>query len=130
MNYYLVLTKCGHLGRNRYMPIWFPIVAENGREAAYIARSIPRVKRDHKDAILYVMKTDYLGFIAQQEENAKDPYLLCKSKHEQKEIMPLIVDRLKYDKHKEEGERKRYLKRKTNLFIQSKRQSFDEKYYY
>ena len=52
MAYYLVLTKAGHLGKSCYMPIWFPVEAENGREAAKIARGYPRVKRDHKDAIL------------------------------------------------------------------------------
>ena len=102
MAYYLVLCKAGHVGRNYYMPIWFPVEAEDGRQAAAIARSIPRVKHDHKDAILDCVKTDYEGFLAQIKENAKDPYLLCRSRHEQDQIMPLIKYRLVEDTHVDE----------------------------
>ena len=126
-NYYLVLTKCGHVGRDKFMPIWFPIIAEDGREAARIARDIPRVKHDHKDAILCVIKTDYDGFKSQVEANSKDLYLLCLSKHEQNEIMPLIEHRLMADNHKKEGERKKYLNRKPNLLVQSKKYQQDYK---
>lgn len=122
MAYYLVLCKCGHVGRNYYMPIWFPVEAENGREAARIARSIPRCKHDHKDAILDCIKTDYEGFLAQIEENANDPYLQCRSRHEQDQIMPLIKHRLVVDTHVDERWCKpKYPRRKVNLLVQSKR---------
>lgn len=122
MAYYLVLTKCGHVGRNYYMPIWFPVEAEDGKEAARIARSIPRVKHDHKDAILDCVRTDYEGFLAQIEENANDPYLQCRSRHEQNQIMPLIKHRLVVDTHIDERWcSPKYPKRKVNLFIQAKR---------
>lgn len=122
MAYYLVLCKAGHVGRNYYMPIWFPVGAEDGRQAAAIARSIPRVKHDHKDAILDCVKTDYEGFLAQIEENAKDPYLQCRSRHEQDQIMPLIKHRLVEDTHIDERWCKpKYPKRKVNLLVQSKR---------
>ncbi len=123
MAYYLVLTKCGHCGRNQYIPIWFPVIAENGREAAAIARMIPRVKHNHKDAILYCMETDYIGFVEQCEENDHDPYLLCRSKHEQNQIMSLIAHRLLPDPHYERGDKQKYKKRKVNLLVQSKRQA-------
>jgi len=122
MAYYLILCKAGHVGRNYYMPIWFPVEAEDGRQAAAIARAIPRVKHDHKDAILDCVKTDYEGFLAQIEENAKDPYLLCRSRHEQDQIMPLIKYRLVEDTHVDERWCKpKYPKRKVNLLVQSKR---------
>lgn len=122
MVYYLVLTKCGHVGRCWYMPIWFAIEAENGREAARIARQIPRCKHDHKDAILDCVKTDYAGFLAQIEENAHDPYLLCQSRHEQDQIMHLIKHRLIVDTHVDERWcRPKYPKRKVNLLVQAKR---------
>lgn len=122
MAYYLVLTKCGHVSRRFYMPIWFPVEAENGKEAARIARSIPRCKHDHKDAILDCIKTDYEGFLAQIIENANDPYLQCRSRHEQDQIMPLIKHRLVEDTHIDERWCKpKYPKRKVNLFVQSKR---------
>ena len=33
--YYLVSCKCGHVGRDKYIPINFAVIAENGEEAAY-----------------------------------------------------------------------------------------------
>jgi hypothetical protein len=94
MAYYLVLCKCGHVGRDKYIPIYFTVCAENGEEAAYIARYIPRVKHNHKDAILECKRVDYETFIEQVAINNADPYLLCKSKHEQNAIMSQIKDRL------------------------------------
>ena len=120
MAYYLVLCKAGHLGRRKYIPIWYAVEAENGREAAKKARNIPRVKHNHKDAILACVKTNYEGYQRQIEENNNDPYLRCKSRHEQNQIMPLIKDRILVDTHYMEGGKK-YLKRKANLFFQSKR---------
>ena len=90
MNYYLVLCKCGHVTRDYYMPINFCIMAEDGEEAARIARKIPRVKHDYKDAILKVTKVNKEVFDYQNEINNLDPYLLCHSKHEQNEIFDLI----------------------------------------
>ena len=120
--YYLVTCKCGHFGPRYYIPICFPIVAENGREAAAIARMIPRCKHHHKDAILSVIKTDYEGYVEQYLINSKDPYLLCHSKHEQNQIMPLIEHRLVLDNHiNERSDKHKYLNRKPNLLIQAKK---------
>ena len=127
MAYYLVLCKAGHLGRNKYMPIWYPVEAEDGKEAAKIARKIPRVKHDHKDAILACVKTNYEEYCKQAEENKHDPYLCCKSRHEQNQIMPLIKDRILAEPHYKKG-RKRHLKRKANLLFQNKRLECAYKY--
>lgn len=66
--YFAVKTKCGHVGKNKCIYIWFAVVAENGEEAAAKARNIPRVKRNHKDAIKEVMEItlydyEYLRFV-------------------------------------------------------------------
>ncbi len=104
------------------MPILFPIEAENGREAALIARKLPRVKRHHKDAILDCFKTTYEEFMLQKEINSHDPYLLCTSRHQQDEIMYLIKDRLVLEEnYYERGDRPKYLRRKCNLFYQSRK---------
>ena len=129
MAYYLVLCKCGHVGKNMYMPIWFPVEADSGKEAAMIARYIPRVKHDHKDAILNCVKVDINQFEYQAKINKNDPYLLCKSKYEQKMILPLIQNRLVYDKHCEGDERSKYKKKKVNIFLQAlKYKDFDYEY--
>ena len=59
MKYYIVTAKCGHVGKNKYILIDFPVVAEDGETAAQIVRLIPRVKHDHKDAIKEVKQVDY-----------------------------------------------------------------------
>lgn len=129
MAYYLVLTKAGHLGKSCYMPIWFPVEAENGREAAKIARYYPRVKHDHPDAILQCVETDLEGFNYQKEMNRLDPYLRCKSRHEQNQILPLISDRILPDTHQRRGDRQKYRKNKVNLFVQAKRLECLQDYY-
>ena len=52
--YYMVIAKCGHVGRKNYIPVKFAVVAESGKEAAKKVRQFPRVKHDHKDAISIV----------------------------------------------------------------------------
>jgi hypothetical protein len=91
---YLVTAKCGHVGRHKYIPIIFPVSATNKKEAAKIAREIPRVKHDHKDAILAITPVDDVSYNNQIEINKKDPYLAIKRKADQKKIMHLIKDRL------------------------------------
>ena len=50
--FFRVTCKCGHVGRQFFVRVDFPVNADSGKEAAEIARFIPRVKHDHKDAIL------------------------------------------------------------------------------
>ena len=54
MRYYEVTAKCGHVGKGFYIPITFPVRAKSAAEAASVTRAFPRVKHDHKDAILIV----------------------------------------------------------------------------
>ena len=42
--FYAVVTKCGHVGNGKYREVTFPINADSGKDAAEIARWIPRVK--------------------------------------------------------------------------------------
>lgn len=85
-DYYAVTCKCGHVGRNQYILITFPIIAESGKEAAMIARLIPRVKHHHKDCIIGVRKIDYEEFVMINKLNSNDPYLSCGSIQEQRLI--------------------------------------------
>ena len=117
--YYLVSCKCGHVGRDKYIPIDFAVIAENGEEAAYIARYIPRVKHDHKDAILDCRRVDYESYVKQVAINNVDPYLLCKSKHEQKAIMSQIKSRLVEEPNYKGGKIRQKYSHRPNLFLQS-----------
>lgn len=42
--YFEVQAMCGHVGKGKYIPISFPVIAINGKEAAEKVRSYPRVK--------------------------------------------------------------------------------------
>ncbi|MBQ8932670.1 MAG: hypothetical protein IJ061_00115 [Lachnospiraceae bacterium] len=84
MNYYEVSTKCGHVGRGKYVIRTFPVIAEDGRQAAEKARYMPRVKHDHKDAILSVVLIDSERYEELRIINSQDPYLRCKNIQEQR----------------------------------------------
>ncbi len=86
MKYYIVKAKCGHVGRNKYIVIDFPVAAETGKEAAQKARYFPRVKHDQKDAIINVIEVSYDEYIECLENNNNDMYLKCKNKQEQNRI--------------------------------------------
>lgn len=121
MNYYLVTTKCGHVGKNRYIPITFPVMAETGKEAAVIARQMPRVKHHHWDAILNCKKVNERLYKKQMRINDNDPYLQVKSKHEQNQIQDLIEIRLVVDNHQSEITMTNKRSSKPNLQFQMKK---------
>ncbi|MDX9691472.1 MAG: leucine-rich repeat domain-containing protein [Acholeplasmataceae bacterium] len=97
--YYIVKAKCGHVGRQHYIPICFPVRATCKKEAASIILQKSRVKRNHKDAILDVRKVNQHDYLEQVEINAGDMYLNVKSRHDQDRIMTDIEGRLVVDPH-------------------------------
>ena len=96
--YYKVIAKCGHVGRKNYIPIKFAVVAESGKEAAKKVRQFPRVKHNHKDAILDVRCITLEEFLEIKEINDNDPYLKCHSRKEQNLIVNL-TERMVTDLH-------------------------------
>lgn len=88
-NYYEVIAKCGHVGKKHYIPVKFAVVAESGKEAAKKVRKFPRVKHNHKDAILNVRCITLEEFLEIKEINNNDPYLNCHSRQEQNQIVDL-----------------------------------------
>ena len=105
-NYFEVIAKCGHVGRNKYIPIKFAVEAESGKDAAAMVRRFPRVKHDHKYAILSVAKIDYARYLEINAINYNNPYLKCKSKYEQRLIVGLD-EQLEEDDH---GKKVKYKK--------------------
>ena len=76
--YYKVTAKCGHVGRNNYVPINFAVKAESASEASQIVRRFPRVKKQLWDAIIAcveISKTQYKKIL---KINRNDPYLNAK----------------------------------------------------
>lgn len=90
IKYYNVTAKCGHVGRENYIPISFAVKAQSAKEASKRVRNFPRVKHDHKDAILSCIEINEDEFNSLLELNNNDSYLTCKSKREQKQTCNLI----------------------------------------
>ena len=84
--YYEVITKCGHVGKGKYIEVSFPVIAQSKKEAARIARNIPRVKHDHKDAIREVKEITKERFDEIERLNNMDEYLRCSSIQDQRMI--------------------------------------------
>lgn len=80
----MVTAKCGHVGKNNYYKGTLFFKADNGKEAAKLARNCPRVKHDQKDAILEVKEIDSLIFEIGRELNHNIHYYTCESIQEQR----------------------------------------------
>lgn len=102
-NYFMVIAKCGHVGKRNYIPIKFAVHATDAKDAAKITRDFPRVKRNHKDAILKVEKISYEEYLEIKKINDEDPYLKCKSKQEQN-MIDNLSERLEVDLHNQDIE--------------------------
>lgn len=89
--FYKVTCKCGHVSKKYFIRISFPINADSGKEASQIARNLPRVKHDHKDAILECREIDFEEYQILQKINSQDPYLKCSNKQEQDCIASLSL---------------------------------------
>lgn len=84
MNYFKVAAKCGHVGQGHYIIKDFFVKAENGKEAAFQVRFLPRVKHDWKYAIVSVEIIDRDEFIRGCEIHNNDLYFNVTNSSEQK----------------------------------------------
>ena len=100
MKYYMVKAKCGHVRRSNYIIVVYPVMANNGKEAAAMVRQFPRVKHDHKDAIMAVNEISHNEYKILRMVNNYDNYLRCTSRQEQ----IILCEDMEYRVHKEERE--------------------------
>ena len=84
--YFEVQAMCGHVGKGKYIPISFPGIAINGKEAAEKVRSYPRVKHHHKKAILNVCEISFDSYLKLKDANNLDAYLHCNNIQQQRQI--------------------------------------------
>ena len=89
--FFAVTAKCGHVGRHKYYEGTFYERAFDAKAAAAIVRNRPRVKHDHKEAILSIAEISYDEFKAGQEEFDNNPYHKCESKWQQQLVWDKIV---------------------------------------
>lgn len=89
VKYFEVQTKCGHVGgRNKYIIKSHFVLAESRKEASFKARYFPRVKHDHKDAILSSVEITAEEYILGNYNNSLDPYFTCTSYQDQRFFLP------------------------------------------
>ena len=120
--YFKVTCKCGHVGVKHYIRISFPVIAATRKGAAEIARYIPRVKHEHKDAILECKEITIEKFKEIQEINKHDPYLCCKCKQEQ-EMIKDFSNRLELEPRYLNKEKKN---KKESVVYRMKKQAIKE----
>lgn len=94
-SYFIVTAKCGHVGKNNYIEIDFPVFSTDGKAAAQHVKELPRVKHDHKDVIINVVAVDYERYYEQLNINRQDPYLNVTNKQDQKRLIPSLHKRVK-----------------------------------
>lgn len=92
MKYFMVTAKCGHVGKNNYYKGTLFFKANNGKEAARLARECPRVKHDQKNAILSVSEIDGFIFEVGRELNHSIHYYTCETVQEQRKYLSEIED--------------------------------------
>ncbi len=82
--FYIVDAVCGHVGNGNYVIRSFCVEANDAKEAASIARNIPRVKHHYKYAIQSVREVSFENYLVQRLKNEFDPYLHVSNSSEQR----------------------------------------------
>ena len=83
MKYYKVKAKCGHVGRHNYLLKDLFIYASSSKEAAMVARKMPRVKHHHKDAIRNVQEISFEEYQQGMLEHELDNYFNVHNRQDQ-----------------------------------------------
>lgn len=97
MNYYLVKCKFGHVGRDKYLPLNVPIVAESVKKASERAKQVGGVKRDHKDwCLVSPIQIEYEDYIEAFAVFRNDIYFEKHSRSRLHLFENRLVDELHY----------------------------------
>lgn len=110
MKYYMVIAKCGHVGKNNYFKGELFFRAENGKEAAFLARKCPRVKHDQKDAILEVAEIDFASYEIGRRQQHLSHYYTSENIQEQRMFSSEIEENV-FMEEKPFDKRKKYSKK-------------------
>lgn len=116
--YYEVFAKCGHVGKNNYIEITFPVRAKNKKEAAAKTCNFPRVKHNHKDAFRSVKEVSYDKYQELLENYREDNYNFCHSKQHQRMVCGDEIYARTYREPEEKDYRK--IKRETRILRKKK----------
>ena len=118
---YAVTVKCGHVGRNKCIIKTIPVKANDGREAAEIARWSGRAKHHVKDAIVNVIKISDEQYELLKEVWERDPYFHCSNIQEQRETCIDIEEEVQYMENDEIDYELREKNRKNKVNFKHKK---------
>ncbi len=95
IKHFIVIAKCGHVGRNKYIEKELTFEAFSKKEAARKARNYPRVKHHWKDAIVDVIEVEEEEYWRIRTKNYSDPYFRVHNIQEQRIYCENIHDSVK-----------------------------------
>ena len=119
--YFAVTVKFGHVGQHKCIIKTVPMIAESGKDAAYQARWMPRVKHHDKHAIVDVKEIEIEEYLILCIEKSLDPYFQCKSIQEQRSVCEQIEDEIQYMNEDEIDYEKREKVRKNKVIFKKKK---------
>ncbi|MDD3130146.1 MAG: hypothetical protein PHW21_07235 [Candidatus Izemoplasmatales bacterium] len=128
-NKYIVSTKCGHVGNNKYVVIDFAVSAVSAKVAARIARNIPRVKHHWKNAIEQVREVTPEEYYNQIKINSEDEYLKSQCIQDQRKNCEDIIERV-HERYTEMTETDKWKKRRERIQYQMKKLDIIKRYSY
>lgn len=122
--YFEVIAKGGHVGRDKYYECHFPVCAPNKEIASLYSKNLPRIKKDHKDAILEIIEVTKEEFLSICQKFDINPYFHCNSKHEQnenfKEIRKNLQEETEVSRIRKEEKKAQSAKQKAKIAKQTK----------
>ena len=129
MNYYLAKVRTGHISKNEYILKWIPIIAENKKKAAEIARNHPRVLHHDKKAIEIVNRITYDEYLEQKKLYDNDPYFHIHNVQDQRRLCPEVYENT-FRKEQKEVYKRTHLRRKlieeSKIKLISKYRNYNE----
>ncbi len=124
MCYFIVVAKCGHVGKGKYIDVSFPVVAETGKNAANFILRRSKVKKQLKNAITAVYEVNEDIYNSYVDNNYFSDYLKSHFKREC-DLNKYDIKELKYNSNKKKQE---FSSRKERIAYVLKR--YKQKYSY
>ncbi len=84
---YAVILKCGHCGNGYFIPLIVCERAQNIHSAITLAKRMPRVKRDKRDAVIDAFEITYFEKFFIEKINDRDGYRLGKVLEDDQETL-------------------------------------------
>ena len=126
MKHFKVVAKGGHVGKSFYYKAVYFVSAKDGREAASKVRKFPRVKHDHKDAILSVEAVSYAEYKKGCLEEYSKPWHCCSNVQEQ----AAFWDEISEDVFEDEKTDRKYKHKRTLHSVYNEDPAYDELKYF